>query len=439
MKNKFSKKDFIYEFTRNQAGFNEIHSNILEGMDVHGSNFIVLMCAIFIASIGLNMNSTAVIIGAMLISPLMGSITGIGYGVGTYNVYLLKDAFRILVLAVAVSILTSTLYFSLTPITVPGSEILARTSPTIWDVMIAFFGGIVGMIGVTRKKASNVIPGVAIATALMPPLCTVGYGLAHLKSDIFWGASYLFFINCFFISVATFLVTKMLRIPVWTNVEKVHQKRVKYSLTILAIVVMIPSLFSAFQMIQDSINVGHLNAFAKYELRNHYVLDSMIDERHHKVTFVVLGEEIKEVELESLSQKLSQYGFDEMKLEIKQNEENVLTLENYLSLIEAYKNEIINHNSHHEEQVSALSEIKPPTLPNAKALKNELQAMFGTIDTAYFGMISATEEETASIPVLLIYSSDESLKEHVATIKAWLNVRLEVDMAEVIIETSSSD
>ena len=210
---KFSINSFKYEFTKNQASGEEIYENILEGMNVHGSNFIILMCAIIIASIGLNMNSVAVIIGAMLISPLMGSIIGIGYGVGTYDVKLLKDGFRILGISILISVLTSTLYFSITPITTAGSEILARTSPTIWDVIIAFTGGIAGMIGLTRTKTSNVIPGVAIATALMPPLGTVGYGLATKQPNIFLGAGYLFFINCFFIAISTFIVTKALKIP----------------------------------------------------------------------------------------------------------------------------------------------------------------------------------------------------------------------------------
>ena len=224
---KINKDKFIYEFTRNQATHEEIHENILEGMNVHGANFIILMCAIIIASVGLNMNSTAVIIGAMLISPLMGSIIGIGYGVGTYNVRLIKEAFKILAISIAISIITSTFYFSITPITTAGSDILARTSPTIWDVIIAFVGGIAGMIGITRNKSSNVIPGVAIATALMPPLCTAGYGLATKQYHIFLGAGYLFIINCFFITISTVIVTKALNLPTRINVCDSKEKRVK--------------------------------------------------------------------------------------------------------------------------------------------------------------------------------------------------------------------
>ena len=224
---KFNMDTFRYQFTRNQATNEEIYDNILDGMNMYGSNFIILMCAIIIASIGLNMNSVAVIIGAMLISPLMGSIIGIGYGVGTYNLKLLEKAFKVLVISILISIVTSTIYFSITPITTAGSEILARTSPTIWDVIIALVGGIAGMIGLTRNKSSNVIPGVAIATALMPPLCTVGYGIATRQINIFLGAFYLFFINGFFIAIATFIVTKALRIPTKSFVDSEKQKKNK--------------------------------------------------------------------------------------------------------------------------------------------------------------------------------------------------------------------
>lgn len=210
---------FKYQFTRNQASNEEIHENIIEGINMYGSNFIILMCAIIIDSIGLNMNSVAVIIGAMLISPLMGPIIAIGYGVGTFNLRLIRRSIRVLIIAIIISVVTSTVYFTITPITTAGSEILARTSPTIWDVIIALVGGIAGMVGLTRKKTSNVIPGVAIATALMPPLCTAGYGIATRKISIFLRAGYLFFINGFFIAIATFIVTKALKIPNKSNVD----------------------------------------------------------------------------------------------------------------------------------------------------------------------------------------------------------------------------
>ncbi|WP_346860462.1 DUF389 domain-containing protein [uncultured Draconibacterium sp.] len=173
----------------------------------------ILIFSIFIASIGLNINSTAVIIGAMLISPLMGPILGIGLSIGTNDFETLVRSLKNLGIAVSIALFTSTLYFIITPLTIEQSELLARTKPTILDVMVALFGGFAGILAGSRKEKTNVIPGVAIATALMPPLCTAGYGLATLKLSYFFGAFYLFFINSVFISLATFLVVRYLKFP----------------------------------------------------------------------------------------------------------------------------------------------------------------------------------------------------------------------------------
>lgn len=169
-----------------------IDESLRAGVELRGATPWILMFAIFVASIGLNVNSTAVIIGAMLISPLMGPIMGIGYGIGIYDFALIRKSVGNLLIATLISLLTSTVYFALSPLTEAHSELLARTSPTIWDVLIALFGGFAGIIGVTRKEKTNVIPGVAIATALMPPLCTAGYGLANGNWAISWAPSICF-------------------------------------------------------------------------------------------------------------------------------------------------------------------------------------------------------------------------------------------------------
>lgn len=209
---KFNLKEFKYQFTRDQDSNKEIHKKIVDGANMYGSNFIVLICAIFIASLGLNMNSMEVIIGAMLISPLMGPIIAIGYGIGTYDLVLLKKSTKSLIISIIISILTSTMYFNIAPITKDTSEILSRSNPTMWHVVISFIGGIAGIIGVTRNKANDVITGVTVATALMPPLCTAGYGISTLNVKIFLGSVYVFFINGLFISIATLIITKILKL-----------------------------------------------------------------------------------------------------------------------------------------------------------------------------------------------------------------------------------
>lgn len=186
-------------------------ADVYKNISFRGANLWILACAIIIASIGLNVNSTAVVIGAMLISPLMGPIVGVGFGLATYDFTLLKKSWKNLFVATAVSLVVSSFYFYISPFKEVQSEILARTSPTIYDVLIAFFGGIVGAVSITRVDKGNPIPGVAIATALMPPLCTAGYGLATFNFKFFVGALYLYSINCFFIGIATFLIVKYLK------------------------------------------------------------------------------------------------------------------------------------------------------------------------------------------------------------------------------------
>lgn len=203
----------------------ETIDNILKGINFRGSNLWVLICAIFIASLGLNVNSPAVIIGAMLISPLMGPIMGIGLGIGINDFELIKKAFRNLAIATIFGILTSTFYFLLSPLNEARSELLARTTPTIYDVLIAFLGGMAGIAASSTRLKGNAIPGVAIATALMPPLCTAGFGLASGNLTYFFGAFYLYMINSVFIAFATTLGVKLMHFSKKTFVDKAREKK----------------------------------------------------------------------------------------------------------------------------------------------------------------------------------------------------------------------
>lgn len=212
----------LIDLKGDSAPMEVINQRILSDATIEGTNLIVLVMAIMIACIGLNLNSVAVIIGAMLISPLMGCIVATGYGMATYDVPFIRKSLIKLSFQVGLAVLTASIYFLLSPFTSPTDEILARTTPTIWDVLVALCGGIAGAVGNTRKEKSNVIPGVAIATALMPPLCTAGYGLASGNHTFFLGALYLFFINAFFIALSSFLVFKILKVPPHGNVAEAH-------------------------------------------------------------------------------------------------------------------------------------------------------------------------------------------------------------------------
>ncbi len=262
------KEFFIRNFDVRQEKENdqETIESIKKGVEFKGSNLWVLIFAIFIASLGLNMNSTAVIIGAMLISPLMGPIMGFGLGLGIADVELVKSAFRNFAIATIVSVLTSTIYFLLTPFSEAQSELLARTTPTIYDVLIAFFGGLAGIVASSTKSKGNVIPGVAIATALMPPLCTAGYGLASGQFYYFLGAFYLFFINTVFISLATFLVVRLLKFPKKVFLDKQQETRVTRYIGIIVFFTIIPSLFLSYNLIRSSYFNQQATKFITQEL-----------------------------------------------------------------------------------------------------------------------------------------------------------------------------
>ena len=297
-------KDF-FDLRGDTASVQEITDRINAGVRFRGTNLSVLILAIFIASIGLNMNSTAVIIGAMLISPLMGSILGIGYGLARYDSAYIRSGAGNLFAQVLISVAASTLYFCLTPIDAPSSALLARTSPTIWDVLIAVFGGLAGIIGVTRKEGGNVIPGVAIATALMPPLCTAGYGIATGVTAYTVGALYLFFINSFFICLTAFIVLKIIDIPSKIARDSVEFSRQKRYLLTFAILVTLPSCFFAYQSVQENLENAQAKSYieenfkAPPRLAISYTLDN---EKKMLTVFTVAG--IAEDDLAALTEKL---------------------------------------------------------------------------------------------------------------------------------------
>lgn len=259
------------------ASQEEVNSNIQKGIMIRGTNLWVLIFAIFIASLGLNTNSTAVIIGAMLISPLMGPIIGMGYSMGVYDFKLLKESFRNFVIMIVVSLATSALFFTLPLITTTQSELLARTQPTTYDLLIALFGGLAGMVAQTRKeRTGTVIPGVAIATALMPPLCTVGYGLATLQFRFMLGALYLFTINTIFIALASFLVTRVMKFKMIGEIEEHQLKKLKNLMIMVIVLVTLPSVLIAVSIIQRSSFEANYKKFVQeaFNYDNTFVVES---------------------------------------------------------------------------------------------------------------------------------------------------------------------
>ena len=238
---------------------------ILSGTEFKGSNLWILVCAIFIASLGLNMNSTAVIIGAMLISPLMGPIMGIGLGLGINDTRLISQCVKNLGVATLFALLTSAVYFWISPLNDARSELLARTQPTIYDVLIAFFGGFAGIIATGSRHKGNILPGVAIATALMPPLCTAGYGLATFQFSFLFGAFYLFLINCVYIGLATWLGCLVLQLPKTESAKTISSPKGMIITVGILLLVLAPSMVTTVSLISDTVRNGHVSAFVHGE------------------------------------------------------------------------------------------------------------------------------------------------------------------------------
>ena len=296
----------------------EFREKLYDDLHVRLRDTLILMCSIFIASIGLNMNSTAVVIGAMLISPLMTPIVGLGFGLAIFDTRLIKQSLQVLFTQVLVSLLVSTLYFWISPLSYASSELIARTSPTIWDVLIAIAGGIAGFIGSRKKEANNIVPGVAIATALMPPICTAGYGLANGNVRFLFGALYLFLINCVFIMLINIVGTRIfMRKSPLSSFNELNIK-MKIGLISLIVLLVLPASYSAVTLTMDQARKEGIKQFVENEFANHTVINQVYKSSSNELVLTVVGDPISEEELETIRQKQASYGIQSVQLKVKQ-------------------------------------------------------------------------------------------------------------------------
>ena len=296
----------------------EFREKLYDDLHVRLRDTVILMCSIFIASIGLNMNSTAVIIGAMLISPLMTSIVGLGFGLAIFDTRLIKQSLEVLFTQILVSLLVSTLYFWMSPLSYASSELIARTSPTIWDVLIAIAGGIAGFIGSRKKEANNIVPGVAIATALMPPICTAGYGLANGNVRFLFGALYLFLINCVFIMLINIVGTRiMMRQSPLSSFNELNIK-MKIGLISLIVLLVLPASYSAVTLTMDQARKEGIKQFVGKEFSNHTIINQVYKSSSNELVLTVVGDPISEEELETIRQKQASYGIQSVQLKVNQ-------------------------------------------------------------------------------------------------------------------------
>ena len=312
-----------------------IEADIRSGVSFKGTNMLILIMAIFIACLGLNTNSTAVIIGAMLISPLMGPIIGLGLGIGIMDYMLLRQSLRNLAMATIFSVITATIYFLISPVSEGHSELLARTQPTIYDVLIALFGGGAGIIGIASKSKGNVIPGVAIATALMPPLCTVGYGIATWQLHYFLGALYLFLINCVFITLSTFIGVKAMHFVNAKTSDPVRAARIRKIVYTVAIAALLPSIFLTYSMLRQSRFNFNVQNFVNQEMQfpDTRVIASSVnmEDGRRVIDVTLLGRILPADSLRlALTPRLAKYGLKGCELNILQGQ-NTLPSESQLN------------------------------------------------------------------------------------------------------------
>jgi len=412
----------IFNFINLHSGEEQkdkVLENVTSNISFRGSNLWILACAIIIASIGLNVNSTAVIIGAMLISPLMGPIVGAGFALGTYNFPLLKKSFKNLLIATVVSLLVSALYFYISPFKDVQSELLARTSPNIYDVLIAFFGGLVGVIAITRVEKGNPIPGVAIATALMPPLCTAGFGLATFNFSYFFGAFYLYTINCFFICIATFLVVKFLKYPS-SIVDSKYEKRIRYSISLLIVIMIVPSSYLAYNLYQEKKFTKTADFFLQQEFeKNGYTLIyKKINYNANPKTIDVafLNKKFTAAEIDLYNKTLSDNGLPNTTLTIRQNDSDLKS---------EILSEINKNNNNLSEKDIAISNLRlelDSYKVSDSTLRKEIQILYPDLSNVSYGKVAQyPDTDSTKLQFVLIYSGKltNSLQ-----LKNWLEKRL---------------
>lgn len=425
----------LTDYTDVQAASANIRSNI----PFRGPNIYILFVAIVIASVGLNVNSIPVIIGAMLISPLMSPIIGFGLGLGTNDTDLLLASLKNLGIMFVISLLASTLYFLATPLETDNpTELLARTNPSVYDVLIAFFGGIAGILELSRKEKGTVLSGVAIATALMPPLCTVGYGIANLNWHYAGGALYLFFINCIFIALATFLAVKYLRFPVVEERDGTSRRRI-ISYGLLILVVLVPSFFTAYSIVRENRFTTEARRFVKENqaIGGTYIYDYSTDMsvKPYTLTLRLAGEALSTEARAQLYANAEKHGIshaqilfaDDATIEVRRLNEREI-MRDWLASTEAQLRQKDDSIRALRQQLDAYEALVLPT----EQISNELRAQWSSIDRITLARADSTVLLVISEKQAANHKKETLTHEDLARMEQWLAIRLNVPSVQVI-------
>ncbi|TDG35903.1 TIGR00341 family protein [Pedobacter changchengzhani] len=414
----------------------EVVSSILNNSVFVRDKLWILIFAIIIASIGLNVNSTAVVIGAMLISPLMGPIMGIGLGIGTNDFELVKKGGRNLLVATIIGIATSTLYFYITPLHDAQSELLARTTPSIWDVFIAFAGGLAGIIAVTSREKGNVIPGVAIATALMPPLCTAGYGIAMGNWYFFLGAIYLYFINSLFICISTYLIVRFLNFNKKRFADRNTEKRVSKYILILVLITIIPSIYLAYGIVEKSIFENNAQKFVKenFAFQNTQVINKNFkySSELKEIDLLLIGVELTDSTIKRIEKKLKNYKLLGTKLKIRQglNAKQEIDFSQIKASImeDVFKRDTVKIDS-----------LKPNKLQRVLPdVSSELNILFPLINTFSLNNVIVNRLDSTKKDTITLFTAEvqkKMLSKEKVRLEKWIKVRVKNESVRVILQS----
>lgn len=414
----------LFNLHTGEENKDKVREDVIKNISFKGANLWILACAILIASIGLNVNSTAVIIGAMLISPLMGPIVGSGFSLATYDFNLLKRSVKNLLIATVVGFIVSALYFYISPFKDVQSELLARTSPTIYDVLIAFFGGIVGAVSITREDKGNPIPGVAIATALMPPLCTAGFGFATMNFKFVAGALYLYSINCFFIGISTFLVLKYLKYQPVKTQNEAFDKKVRIAITVLVSLLVIPSFYLAFNLLEEKKFTQNVERFIQNEFADKgYTLiykKTNFNQSPKKIELAFLSKKFDSIEIKNLNERLKNYQINGTQLDIRQNSSDLKD--------EILKELQTNNSLDAEKDVrikQLIKQLEDQKVGDYKTVE-EVKILFPTIQSISFGKTTQyITKDSIKDHLVVVYSSNASIDDK--KLKDWLQSKFERD------------
>lgn len=446
-KQKYLIKGFIEKYldlNKNKEDEQLTVETIRNGVEFKGANLWILIFATFIASLGLNVNSTAVIIGAMLISPLMGPIMGVGLAIGQNDFELLKRSLKNYLVATLFSVITATLYFSFTPLNEVQSELLARTSPTIYDVFIALFGGMAGIVALSTKEKGNVIPGVAIATALMPPLCTAGFGLATGNLLYFLGAFYLYFINSVFISLATVIGVRVMHFQLKAFVDKEREKMVKRYIVLIALGTMVPAVYLTYGIVKETFYQSAANHFISKEMDfpETQVLDRKISYDTKEIRVVLIGKEVPEDRIVEARSKLKDYKLNNTKLVVFQGVNNsTADISNIRSMVmeDFYRNSEKELASQ-KQKIDSLEKIvqlhKETGMADMK-IASEMKVLFPAVNTLAMTQtlklnIEAVQTDTVTYVILGCEKAPSATEKK--KMSEWLKTRTGAKKLKLIVE-----